>query len=115
MNKFHWFFLLEYINCFYEFDVSGGQFSPDIAKYIELCRRAKHREYRHQQRVHYSNLLKEVLINRQVILLGIKIRTNFLVVRRYSDGPANIKMVFYIDPSKNGLYMMACRTVFWQV
>ncbi|KAI0231256.1 Nuclear factor related to kappa-B-binding protein [Lamellibrachia satsuma] len=45
-----------------------GKFSPDIAKYAALIRRARLQEYRHQQKVYYSNLLKEILISRQNIL-----------------------------------------------
>ena len=48
------------------YSIAGGRFSPDIAKYINLCRKAKHREYKCQQHIYYTNLLKEILINRQV-------------------------------------------------
>ena len=44
-------------------------FSPDIAKYAALCRKSKMREYRYQQQVYYGNLLKEILVNRQVFNL----------------------------------------------
>ena len=47
---------------------SEGFFSPDIAKYAQLCRKAKHKDYRYQQQRYYSNILREILVNRQVSL-----------------------------------------------
>ena len=41
-------------------------FSPDIVRYSALIRKAKRKEYHYQQQVYYSNLLKEILVNRQV-------------------------------------------------
>ena len=43
-----------------------GLFSPDIAKYTELCKKARKKEYHYQQQVYYSNLLQEIVVNRQV-------------------------------------------------
>ncbi len=43
-----------------------GMFSPDIAKYAALYKKAKLKEYQYQQQVYYTNLLKEILVNRQV-------------------------------------------------
>ena len=43
-----------------------GLFSPDIAKYRELCKKARKKEYHYQQQVYYSNLLQEIVVNRQV-------------------------------------------------
>lgn len=48
-------------------------FSPDIAKYAALCRKAKMKEYRYQQQAYYATLLKEVLVNRQVIQLFLRL------------------------------------------
>ena len=45
---------------------ADGAFVPDIAKYSALCSKAKEREYRYQQKVYYSTLLREILINRRV-------------------------------------------------
>ena len=46
--------------------VSDGIFLPDIVKYAQLCRKAKEREYRYQQKLYYGRLLRELLVNRQV-------------------------------------------------
>jgi len=43
-----------------------GIFLPDIVKYARLCRKAKEREYRYQQKLYYGRLLRELLVNRQV-------------------------------------------------
>ena len=45
---------------------SDGIFLPDIVKYARLCRKAKEREYRYQQKLYYGRLLRELLVNRQV-------------------------------------------------
>ncbi len=42
-------------------------FSPDIAKYSELCKKARKKEYQYEQQVYYSKLLQEIIVNRQVI------------------------------------------------
>ena len=45
---------------------TDGIFLPDIVKYARLCRKAKEREYRYQQKLYYGRLLRELLVNRQV-------------------------------------------------
>jgi len=45
---------------------TDGIFLPDIVKYAQLCRKAKEREYRYQQKLYYGRLLRELLVNRQV-------------------------------------------------
>ena len=52
------------------FPIIDGSFSPDIARYAALSRKAKQREYRYQQQVYYAQLLKDVLINRQVRIIN---------------------------------------------
>ncbi|CAH1796308.1 unnamed protein product [Owenia fusiformis] len=49
-------------------NLKDGTYSPDIAKYTVMCRKAKIRDYRLQQQRYYSDLLKEVIVNRQHIL-----------------------------------------------
>jgi len=46
--------------------ILDGIFLPDIVKYARLCRKAKEREYRYQQKLYYGHLLRELLVNRQV-------------------------------------------------
>ena len=46
--------------------ILDGIFLPDIVKYARLCRKAKEREYRYQQKLYYGRLLRELLVNRQV-------------------------------------------------
>ncbi|XP_014666905.1 PREDICTED: nuclear factor related to kappa-B-binding protein-like [Priapulus caudatus] len=48
--------------------LKNGFFSPKVAKYMQLCRKVKMRDYRYQQQRYYSNLLKDMLISRQVYL-----------------------------------------------
>ena len=54
-------------------------FSPDIARFAELVRMSKLREYRYQQQVYYECLLKEILINREVNLSSYLIGSNMYV------------------------------------
>lgn len=51
--------------------LKDGWFSPDIAKYTRLYRKAKHREYRYQQEVYYTNLLQDLLLNREKLLSAV--------------------------------------------
>ncbi|XP_074652281.1 uncharacterized protein LOC141906799 [Tubulanus polymorphus] len=48
-------------------NLRGGMYSPDIAKYSVLCKKAKLREYHYQQQRYYTKLLKEILVCRQSI------------------------------------------------
>lgn len=50
-------------------DITDGSFSPDIAKYSSMIVRMKQQEYRNKQRRYYHNLLKEILLSRQVLQL----------------------------------------------
>ena len=45
-------------------------YSPDVYKYSALYRKARVREYQYQQQVYYTNLIKEILISRQVSMLS---------------------------------------------
>jgi hypothetical protein len=46
--------------------IVDGMFSPEIAKYAQICSKAKEREYRYEQKLYYGCLLRDVLTNRQV-------------------------------------------------
>ena len=62
-------------------------FSPDIARFAELVRMSKLREYRYQQQVYYECLLKEILINREVNLSSYLIGSNMYVHPKASINP----------------------------
>ena len=46
--------------------IADGSYTPDIAKYSRMCRKVKQREYKYKQQKYYSDLLKEILMSRQV-------------------------------------------------
>ena len=58
----------KYINALLlsRFLLLGGFFSPDIAKYSGMIRNVKFREYEFRQQKYYGDLLKNILLSRQV-------------------------------------------------
>ena len=53
---------IKYILCLF----SEGKFSPEIAKYAAMIKKAKYKEYQSRQKLYVTKLLKEILVNRQV-------------------------------------------------
>ena len=89
-------FVLAYADCLFshaaahfnnclEIMLTDGSYTPDIAKYSRMCRKVKQREYRYKQQKYYAELLKEILMSRQVC--GnfqvfnnlINVRSNYLI------------------------------------
>ncbi|OWF51166.1 Nuclear factor related to kappa-B-binding protein [Mizuhopecten yessoensis] len=69
-----------------------GFYSPDIAKYTNLCRTVKYREYKHRQQTYYSNLLKEILLSRQKVFEQMKkIPPDGHVTMEYSPPPPPLR------------------------
>lgn len=45
---------------------TGGFFSPDIARYSGMIKNVKFREYEFRQQKYYGDLLRDILLSRQV-------------------------------------------------
>ncbi|XP_070551804.1 nuclear factor related to kappa-B-binding protein-like [Ptychodera flava] len=45
-----------------------GYLSPNVARYAELCRKAKFKEYKYFQQRYYHRLMQDILISRQKLL-----------------------------------------------
>ncbi|XP_067662843.1 nuclear factor related to kappa-B-binding protein-like [Haliotis asinina] len=52
----------------FQSQLRDGFYSPDIARYTNLCKQYKYREYKFRQQRYYSALLKEVILTRQRVL-----------------------------------------------
>ncbi|WAQ99732.1 NFRKB-like protein [Mya arenaria] len=50
--------------------LKDGSFSPDISKYTEMIRKMKQKEYREKQKRYYHNMLRDILLSRQLTELG---------------------------------------------
>ncbi|XP_077985640.1 uncharacterized protein LOC144440211 [Glandiceps talaboti] len=63
--------------------LKDGYLAPNVAKYSELCRKAKYKDYKHSQQRYYHKLLQDILISRQKLL--------DTAVRNGPDTPAAVK------------------------